>query len=127
MKVKEFTFDFNLTAWVRNLVVEAESEEAAKEILLSMSIEEIMENSSIKDFDITDLDIESKSAPGDAFEVLAELEDAEETYFSEHGELSDIATDFKLFREYMLERDVESYEDIDVAWDAFLDFCSELV
>ena len=128
MKLKEFKFNFNLTAWIKDVKVEAESEEEAKEILLSMPIEEIFEKGLVKDFDITDLDTETEEVmPVDAFDILEELKETEETYFLDHGELSDLGTDFESFKYYMLDHNVESYEDIDEAWDEFLDFCSELL
>ena len=55
----KFKFDFNLSAWIQNVEIEAASLEEAKEKLGQMSIEDMMDNEgSIKQTDITDLDSE---------------------------------------------------------------------
>lgn len=55
----KFKFDFNLSAWIQNVEVEAASLEEAKEKLGQMSIEDMVDNEGyIKQTDITDLDTE---------------------------------------------------------------------
>jgi len=57
MKVK---FDFNLNAWIQNLEIEADSEEQAKEKLLSMSLEDMVEAGAYikaSDVDLVDTEI----------------------------------------------------------------------
>jgi galactitol-specific phosphotransferase system IIB component len=52
-------FDFNLEAWVKQLQIEADSEEAAKEKLMSMTLSEILSDDSLatdSNFKISDID-----------------------------------------------------------------------
>ena len=54
-----YTFDFNLSAWIRNLEIEADSEEEATEKLNAMKIEDIVDLGYCSNFDITSVDVES--------------------------------------------------------------------
>lgn len=54
----KYICDFDLDCWVQDIEIEANSKEEAKEKLLSMSVEELVEKGYIKDFSISDLDIE---------------------------------------------------------------------
>lgn len=54
-------FDFNLEMWVRNLQIEANSVEEAKEKLHKMTLEELIsEGATIKQMDMTDITTEIK-------------------------------------------------------------------
>ena len=55
MKVK---FDFSVDAWLQNVEVEADSLEKAKEKLFSMSLQDLLDEGYVKDFNIKDLDYE---------------------------------------------------------------------
>ena len=60
MKVK---FDFNLDAWIQNLEIEADSVEQAKDKLMSMSLEDMIEAGAyMKDFNIDSVDTEITEA-----------------------------------------------------------------
>lgn len=60
MKVK---FDFNLDAWIQNLEIEADSVEQAKEKLMSMSLEDMIEAGAyMKDFNVESVDTEITEA-----------------------------------------------------------------
>ena len=54
-----YTFDFNLSAWIRGLEIEADSEEEAREKLNAMSIADIVDLGYCSNFDITSVDVES--------------------------------------------------------------------
>lgn len=54
-----YTFDFNLSAWIRGLEIEADSEEEAREKLNAMSIDDIVDLGYCSNFDITSVDVES--------------------------------------------------------------------
>lgn len=54
-----YTFDFNLSAWIRNLEIEADSEEEATEKLNAMKVEDIVDLGYCSNFDITSVDVES--------------------------------------------------------------------
>lgn len=54
-------FDFNLEMWVRNLQIEANSVEEAKEKLHKMTLEELIsEGATVKQMDMTDITTEIK-------------------------------------------------------------------
>jgi hypothetical protein len=46
------TFDFSLDAWIQNVEIEADDIEEAKEKLNKMSLEELVEEGYVKDFNI---------------------------------------------------------------------------
>lgn len=48
-------FEFNLEAWIQDVVVEGDSLEDCKEKLLQMSVEELIEEGYVKDSNITDV------------------------------------------------------------------------
>ena len=54
--MKTFKFDFNLSCWIQNLEIEADDYEEAFEKLRTMSVEDIVEEGYVHNFDITDLD-----------------------------------------------------------------------
>ena len=54
----KYTFDFNLSAWIRDLEIEADSLEEAKEKFSDMYISEMIDEGYVKDYRITDLDID---------------------------------------------------------------------
>ena len=54
----KITFDFNLSAWVRDLEIEADNLEQAKEKLFDMSISDLIGEGYVSDFEIEDLDYE---------------------------------------------------------------------
>lgn len=54
-----YTFDFNLSAWIRGLEIEADNEEEAREKLYSMRVGNIIDEGYCSNFDITDVDVES--------------------------------------------------------------------
>lgn len=49
-------FEFNLEAWIQDIVVEGDSLEDCKEKLLQMSVEELIEEGYVKGSNITDID-----------------------------------------------------------------------
>lgn len=54
--MKKFSFDFNLSAWVSSLEIEAEDYDSALEQLKAMSLEDIVDQGYVKDSEITDLE-----------------------------------------------------------------------
>lgn len=55
---KTYTCDFDIDAWISGVIIEAKDEKEAKEKLLEMSLEELIENGYVKSFKLTDIDIE---------------------------------------------------------------------
>jgi len=56
--MKRFVFDFSLDIWMQNVEIEAKDYEKAKEKLLNMSVDEILEEGYLKDFAIKEVDCE---------------------------------------------------------------------
>lgn len=56
--MKTFKFDFNVDAWIQEVEIDAENYEEAKEKLLQMSLQELVENGYIKDFGLKQIDYE---------------------------------------------------------------------
>lgn len=57
--IHEYTFDFNLSAWSK-IVIDASSKEEAEEIFSNMTIEDIIKEISVKDYQIDNLEIKEK-------------------------------------------------------------------
>lgn len=55
-----FNFDFSVDAWIEGLSIEADSIEEAKEKLLKYSLEEILEEGYVKDYNLKDIDYIAK-------------------------------------------------------------------
>lgn len=53
-----YVFDFNLSAWIQNVEIEADSYEDAVEKLNRMSAADLIDEGYIKNTDITDIDCE---------------------------------------------------------------------
>ena len=75
-----YTFDFNLSAWIRGLEIEADSEEEAREKLYSMRVGNIIDEGYCSNFDISDVDVESDE------EYIEDEEDEDELYDDEDEE-----------------------------------------
>ena len=56
--MKKFKFDFNMNAWIQDVEISAESYEEAKKEFDNMTVEDLIDNGYVKDFNITDLDVE---------------------------------------------------------------------
>lgn len=77
-----YTFDFNLSAWIRGLEIEADNEEEAREKLYSMRVGNIVDEGYCSNFDITDVDVESDEEDIED----EEYDDEEETEYEEDEE-----------------------------------------
>lgn len=58
----EFEFDFNISAWIRGLKIEAKSLDEAKEILGRMTLSDIISDAEVKQTDIANLDYKETAA-----------------------------------------------------------------
>lgn len=56
--MKKFKFDFNMSVWIQDVEISAESYEEAKKEFDNMTVEDLIDEGYIKDFSITDLDVE---------------------------------------------------------------------
>lgn len=52
----KYNFDFDLDMWVQDVIIEADSYDEAKRLLLHMNVETILEQGYVKDYDIKQLD-----------------------------------------------------------------------
>ena len=57
---KTYTFDMNVSIWLKDVEIYANSREEAEEKLNDMRIDDLLEDGYIKDFEITDLDCEEE-------------------------------------------------------------------
>lgn len=78
-----YTFDFNLSAWIRGLEIEADNEDEAREKLYAMKVADIIDEGYCSNFDITDVDVESdeeyiEDEDDDDYEEEIEYEEDEE-------------------------------------------------
>jgi hypothetical protein len=60
LKMKKYTFDFSLDAWIQCLEIPAHNLDEAKEKLGKMSIEDLIEYGYVKDFNIINVDVEEE-------------------------------------------------------------------
>ena len=57
--MKTYKLDFNLSAWIQNVEIEAENKEEAINKLMNMSVEEMLENEGVvEDYNLSDIDID---------------------------------------------------------------------
>ena len=53
----KYELDFDLDLWIRNLQIEADSPEEAKEKLCKMSFSDMIDEGYVKDYKISDIDM----------------------------------------------------------------------
>ena len=54
--MKTYKLDFNLSAWIQGVEIEAENEDEAVNKLMNMSVDEMLESGVIKDCDYSNID-----------------------------------------------------------------------
>ena len=57
---KTYIFDMNVSIWLKDVEIYANSREEAEEKLNDMRIDDLLEDGIIKDYEITDLDCEEE-------------------------------------------------------------------
>lgn len=75
---KKFTFDFSVDAWIQGVEIEADDYADALDELRSMSLDELIENGYVKDFDISNIDVDFDT---DDFDEEDEEDDLDELEF----------------------------------------------
>lgn len=68
------TFNFNLEAWVRHIAIEADSEEAAKEKLMSMTLADMINEDAVVDTELQISDIDAVVTSYDAVVHVTDIE-----------------------------------------------------
>lgn len=66
-----YKVDFNISAWMKNLEIVADSEDEARSILANMTLGEILDQATVKSTDITEVNIVEDAVHHD----LSELDD----------------------------------------------------
>lgn len=80
----KFKLDFNLEAWIRGLEIEAENKEEAINELYKMSIEDIIDEGYVSNFNSTDIDVEVVSKN---YEVEVTIEKWDDFYLDKEDEV----------------------------------------
>ena len=58
--MKNYIFDLDLDVWVQGIEIEANNKEEALEKLKGMSVEELINNGYVKDFNLSDVDCDEE-------------------------------------------------------------------
>ena len=119
----EFKFDFNISAWMQGVKVEAASLEEAKEKLGRMTLAELLEEGTVKQTDITDLDYKETEATYEVLVTDVHLDPAFYEYDTE-AERAEIVN--RNFGEFNFKIQLSEDEDFDDAIESALEESTEL-
>lgn len=119
----EFEFDFNVSAWMQGVKVEASSLEEAKEKLGRMSLAELLDEGIVKQMDITDLDAKETEATYEVLVTDVHLDPAFYEYDTE-AERAEITN--RNFGEFNFKIQLSEDEDFDDAIESALEESTEL-
>ena len=119
----EFEFDFNISAWMQGVKVEAASLEEAKEKLGRMTLAELLEEGTVKQTDITDLDYKETEATYEVLVTDVHLDPAFYEYDTE-AERAEIVN--RNFGEFNFKIQLSEDEDFDDAIESALEESTEL-
>jgi len=100
MKDKEFTFDISVDAWIKNIVIEAETYDDALESLHLMDLKDIIDSGYVKSFDISNIDVEVEDdiEEDDDDDRYWESDDSDEAF---SDEADTFINDPKILSEYI--------------------------
>ncbi len=119
----EFEFDFNISAWMQGVKVEAASLEEAKEKLGKMTLAELLEEGTVKQTDITDLDYKETEATYEVLVTDVHLDPAFYEYDTE-AERAEIVN--RNFGDFNFKVQLSEDEDFDDAIESALEESTEL-
>lgn len=119
----EFEFDFNISAWMQGVKVEAASLEEAKEKLGRMTLAELLEEGTVKQTDITDLDYKETEATYEVLVTDVHLDPAFYEYDTE-AERAEIVN--RNFGDFNFKVQLSEDEDFDDAIESALEESTEL-
>lgn len=119
----EFEFDFNISAWMQGVKVEAASLEEAKEKLGRMTLAELLEEGIVKQTDITNLDYKETEATYEVLVTDVHLDPAFYEYDTE-AERAEIVN--RNFGEFNFKVQLSEDEDFDDAIESALEESTEL-
>jgi hypothetical protein len=119
----EFEFDFNVSAWMQGVKVEASSLDEAKEILSKMSLADLVEAGIVKQSEITNIDAKELEATYEVLVTDVHLDPAFYEYDTE-VERAEIAN--RNFGDFNFKLQLSEDEDFDDAIESALEESTEL-
>jgi hypothetical protein len=119
----EFEFDFNVSAWMQGVKIEAASLEEAKEKLGKMSLADLVSEGTVKQTDITNLDYKETEATYEVLVTDVHLDPAFYEYDTE-VERAEIAN--RNFGDFNFKLQLSEDEDFDDAIESALEESTEL-
>ena len=119
----EFEFDFNVSAWLQGVKIEAASLEEAKEKLGRMSLADLVSEGTVKQTDITNLDYKETEATYEVLVTDVHLDPAFYEYDTE-AEHAEIAN--RNFGDFNFKLQLSEDEDFDDAIESALEESTEL-
>lgn len=119
----EFEFDFNVSAWMQGVKVEAASLDEAKEILNKMSLADLVEAGIVKQSEITNIDAKELEATYEVLVTDVHLDPAWYEYDTE-VERAEIAN--RNFGDFNFKVQLSEDEDFDDAIESALEESTEL-
>jgi len=119
----EFEFDFNVSAWMQGVKVEASSLDEAKEILSKMSLADLVEAGIVKQSEITNIDAKELEATYEVLVTDVHLDPAFYEYDTE-AERAEIVN--RNFGDFNFKVQLSEDEDFDDAIESALEESTEL-
>jgi hypothetical protein len=119
----EFEFDFNVSAWMQGVKIEAASLDEAKEILNKMSLADLVEAGIVKQSEITNIDAKELEATYEVLVTDVHLDPAFYEYDTE-VERTEIAN--RNFGDFNFKLQLSEDEDFDDAIESALEESTEL-
>ena len=119
----EFEFDFNVSAWMQGVKIEAASLEEAKEKLGKMSLADLVNEGTVKQLDITDLDAKETEA---TYEVLVTDIHLDPAFYEYETEAEREELRNRNFGDFNFKIQLSEDEDFDDAIESALEELTEL-
>ena len=122
----EYNIDMYMTIKVTDLIIEADSEDAAKKIAREcdpftlVDLDANMEIDEVYDIEVDELsdDIDILS-PDEIDDIFDELVNNEQENFEENQEFSSLADDYEEFSDYLIDQGVYDSQDRQKLWSKF--------
>ena len=119
----EFEFDFNVSAWMQGVKIEAASLEEAKKKLGKMSLADLVNEGTVKQLDITDLDYKETEA---TYEVLVTDVHLDPAFFEYENEAERAEIRNRNFGDFNFKLQLSEDEDFNDAIESALEESTEL-
>lgn len=119
----EFEFDFNVSAWLQGVKIEAASLEEAKELLYRKSLADLAEEGIVRQSDITDIETKEIEA---IYEVLVTNIHLEPAFYEYETEAERVEITNRDFGEFNFKIQLSEDEDFDDAIESALEESTDL-